>query len=217
MFAKTTIDHVEKGNWIIASGEYKASTWTKPKLRGFEIIEEPVYLADKNRTLITYRDNNGNIVDGCLKTVSDNGWDIIILDASYDKENDKPTEFGGEIVVSAIIKNMAADEPIAGSLLKKQSIATLAEFKKHRAAVIINDTFGALLLKFDDTSEFINTPRGDATQEMDIKLHHQPVGYISNWRVMKYENEDTPVVFPASDNEFGIPELIFKVIGLADA
>ena len=216
MFTKIAIENIEKGNWIIASGEYKTSNWTTPKLRGFEIVEDPVFVDNKKRALITYRDNNGNLADGCLKTVNDNGWDMIILVASYDKENDKPTDFGGEIVVPAIVKNMAAGEPIAGALLRKQSIESLAEFKQHHAVVMLNDTFGAMLMQFDDSTEFINTPRGDGTQEMDIKLHHLALGYISNWRVMKYESEDTPVIFPASENEFGIPELIFKVVSLTD-
>ena len=101
-------------------------------------------------------------------------------------------------------------------MLKKQSISTLAEFKKHKGVLVSNDTFGAMIIRFDENTEFINISRGDSTQEMDLKLHHLAPGYISNWRVMKYESEDDPVLFPVNDTEFGIQELIFKVVSFID-
>lgn len=214
MFKKIAIADVEKGVLVITSGEYKASNWTTPQLQGLEIVEDPVFLDDKKRALITCRDKNGKLIDGCLKIVDDNGWDIIILVAPYDKQNDKTTDFSGEIVVPALVKNTAADEAIPGALLKKQTIASLAEFKKHKSVVISNDTFGALVIKFDDMTEFINISRGDTTQEMDLKLHYTP-GCISNWRVMKQEHDTEPIMFPSNDSEFGIPELTFKVVSLA--
>lgn len=216
MFTKIPVEKVENGALIITSGEYKASNWTNPKLHGLEIVKEPVFLENGKRALVTYRDENGKQIEGCLKVVDDNGWDIIILTTPYDNANDKPTDFSGDIIVPAIVKNTAADEAITGAMLKKQSIATLAEFKKHNAVVMTNDTFGAMIIKFDDTTEFINISRGDNTQEMDLKLHHLAPGFISNWRVMKYESDDEPVIFPVNDTEFGVPELIFKVVSLID-
>lgn len=214
MFFKIAIDKVEEGCLIITSGEYKASNWTNPKLHGLEIVKEPTFLEGGKRALVTYRDENGKLIDGCLKVVNDNGWDIIILETPYDNENDKPTDFTGEIIVPAIVKNSAADEAITGAMLKRQSISTLAEFKKHKSVVVSNDTFGAMVIKFDENTEFINISRGDGTQVMDLKLHHLAPGFISNWRVMKYESDDAPVIFPVNDTEFGVPELNFKVVSL---
>ena len=214
MFFKIAIDKVEEGCLIITSGEYKASNWTNPKLHGLEIVKEPTFLEGGKRALVTYRDENGKLIDGCLKVVNDNGWDIIILETPYDNENDKPTDFTGEIIVPAIVKNSAADEAITGAMLKRQSISTLAEFKKHKSVVVSNDTFGAMVIKFDENTEFINISRGDGTQVMDLKLHHLAPGFISNWRVMKYESDDAPVIFPVNDTEFGVPELNCKVVSL---
>ncbi len=216
MFTKIAVEKIEKGAMIITSGEYKASNWTNPKLHGLEIISDPKFMDDGKRALVTYLDESGKQIDGCVKVVDDNGWDVIILVTPYDIQNDKTTDFSGEIVVPAIIKNTGADDPITGAMLKKQSISTLAEFKKHTGVLVSNDTFGAMIIKFDDTTEFINISRGDSTQEMDLKLHHLAPGYISNWRVMKYETEDDPVLFPVNDTEFGINELIFKVISFID-
>ncbi|MBQ6779978.1 MAG: hypothetical protein IJP62_01970 [Treponema sp.] len=216
MFFKIAIDKVEEGCLIITSGEYKASNWTNPKLHGLEIVKEPTFLEGGKRALVTYRDENGKLIDGCLKVVNDNGWDIIILETPYDNENDKPTDFTGEIIVPAIVKNSAADEAITGAMLKRQSISTLAEFKKHKSVVVSNDTFGAMVIKFDENTEFINISRGDGTQVMDLKLHHLAPGFISNWRVMKYESDDAPVIFPVNDTEFGVSNLIFKVISFID-
>ena len=214
MFFKIPVDKIEEGCLIITSGEYKASNWTNPKLHGLEVVKEPKFLEDGKRALVTYRDESGKLIDGCLKVVDDNGWDIIILATPYDIENDKPTDFTGEIIVPAIVKNSAADEAITGAMLKRQSIPTLAEFKKHKSVVVSNDTFGAMVIKFDENTEFINISRGDGTQVMDLKLHHLAPGFISNWRVMKYETDDAPVIFPVNDTEFGVPELNFKVVSL---
>ena len=71
-----------------------------------------------------------------------------------------------------------------------------------------------MVIKFDENTEFINISRGDGTQVMDLKLHHLAPGFISNWRVMKYESDDAPVIFPVNDTEFGVPELNFKVVSL---
>lgn len=215
MFKKVAVENIEKGVLIITSGEYKASNWTNVKLHGLEIVSEPVFLDEKRRALVTCRDEKGKLIDCCLKIINDNEWDIVILTTPYDIKQDKPTDFSGEMVVPAIIKNLSANELIAGSLLKRQSISTLAEFKKHNAAVIMNDTFGAMLVRFTDRTEFINVSRGDNTQVMELKLNQEP-GIISNWRVMKHENDDEPVIFPSNDREFGIQEFTFKVIALVD-
>ena len=215
MFKKIAVENIEKGDLIITSGEYKASNWTNVKLHGLEIVSDPVFLEDKKRALVTCRDDKDKLIDGCLKVINDNEWDIMLLVTPYDIANDRPTDFSGEIIVPAIIKNLSANEPIAGSLLKKQVITTLAEFKKHNAVVIANDTFGAMLIRFTDQTECINISRGDSTQVMDLKLHTEP-GTISNWRVMKHENDTVPVIFPANDSEFGIQELTFKVLALVN-
>ncbi len=215
MFKKVAVENIEKGDLIITSGEYKEPNWTNVKLRGLEIVSEPVFLEERKRALITCRDDNGKIIDGCLKIINDNEWDIVLLVTPYDVAHDKPTDFSGEIIVPAIIQNLSANELIAGSLLKKQIITTLAEFKKHNAVVIANDTFGAMVIRFTDQTECINVSRGDSTQVMDLKLHTEP-GTIANWRVMKHENDAVPVIFPANDSEFGIQELTFRVVGLVD-
>ena len=214
MFTKIPVEKVENGALIITSGEYKASNWTNPKLHGLEIVKDPVFVDNNSRALVTYRDESGKQTEGCLKVVDDNGWDVIILETPY--ENGKPTDFSGEIVVPAIVKNTAADEAITGAMLKKQTISTLAEFKKHAAVVVSNDTFGAMVIRFDDSTEFINISRGDGTQEMALKLHSLAPGFIANWRVMKYESEDDPVLFPVNDAEFGVSELNFKVVSFID-
>lgn len=213
MFTKIPVEKVENGVLIITSGEYKAPNWTNPKLHGLEVIKDPVFTEDK-RALVTYRDGSGRQTEGCLKVVDDNGWDVIILETPY--ENGKPTDFTGQIVVPAIVKNTTVGEAITGTMLKKQSISTLAEFKRHASVVVSNDTFGAMQIYFDDGTEFINVPRGDNTQEMMLKLRQFDPGYIANWRVMKYESEADPVMFPMNDAEFGVPELNFKVISLLD-
>ena len=84
MFTKIAVEKIEKGAMIITSGEYKASNWTNPKLHGLEIIAEPKFMDGNKRALVTYRDESGKEIDGCIKVVDDNGWDVIILVTPYD-------------------------------------------------------------------------------------------------------------------------------------